>query len=692
MTAAGLGDWERRLELGDERIVFRRCNTAAAPRVTIGMPTFRRAHTIRRALASVARQSYRDFILIVSDNAGEDQETIGAIAEIAGDLPEVVVVAQDQNLGAIGNLQFLLAVAETDYFMWLADDDEISDDYLSELVRLLDGDSNAVSAMGRWLSAHGGAVPQPRRQVRSARRRRAARIVKYIGLQVEDSLFYGLHRTAFLRRCGFSGYAFPNAGVLTNFCYVFLFDLVWQGHVAYSDTAAWTSHSEAEKAYVVAKAGGVRNKLKTMARRMNVHALYNAKVARRSPLLLALTLPASVAGIVHDVATALGRVARAPAGPDTIVSDRPLRIAHLTVYRDLPSGVRKQITSEVRGARRLLDVVWTSLAVHNGRLVEPFGSRIPAPFRAMFLRSLYGWIVARRLARENDVVLVRHMVFDPFALVMARAVPNRISVHHSMEIAELPLIRPGLSGRLAALMERFAGRFALRSGMGVLGVTGEIARYECAVRGVSKPAGVYPNGIDLDLVPLLADRRSPDEVSIVFMSDTFSLWHGLDRLIDAVRDAADLTSGLHIDLIGKLSDAHRAAIAALGARAGVFRVHGFLDQAAFTEVLAGADIGLGSLALDRQNMHEGSTLKVREMLAMGLPVYCNHADASLPEDFPYFCRSSPTDLAAMVAFARAMKPVARAEVRHAAAPLVDKATAMRSVVDWLRSTFEALPR
>lgn len=294
--------------LTGHNVVFSGERTVAVPRVTIGMPTYNRADTIGRALQSLARQTYRDFVLIVSDNAGVSPATIDAVRAVADDLPEVHLIAQPTNLGIIGNATFLVERATTEYFMWLADDDEISDDYLAELVALLDADPAAASAMGVPLRSDGEALPRRTRQVRSTRRNRAARVFNWVAFQSEDTMFYGLHRTAMLRRCTFGRYVYPNAAVATNWCYVYLFDQIWQGPVRYSDTATWTAHHDVAKSYNVSKAGGVRNKLKTLTRRINVYAMYNVKTARRAPPLLALTLPASLVGMAWDVMSAAGRV------------------------------------------------------------------------------------------------------------------------------------------------------------------------------------------------------------------------------------------------------------------------------------------------------------------------------------------------------------------------------------------------
>ena len=38
----------------------------------------------------------------------------------------------------------------------------------------------------------------------------------------------------------------------------------------------------------------------------------------------------------------------------------------------------------------------------------------------------------------------------------------------------------------------------------------------------------------------------------------------------------------------------------------------------------------------RNGLTDGCTLKVREMLAMGLPIFSGHKDTALPDNFPYY--------------------------------------------------------
>lgn len=358
------------------------------------------------------------------------------------------------------------------------------------------------------------------------------------------------------------------------------------------------------------------------------------------------------------------------------------------MHRELSAGQRKQLKSEVQASKTLENVQWTTIALHAGELIEEFERAIPTLLSPIFLRWLSGWITTFRLSREYDFVLVRHMPFDIFAPLFAPFISNRISIHHAKEVQELRLIRRGMLGWIASVLEILTGWVAVRFARGVLGVTNEIADYQVALRGTRKPSFQYSNGIDPTEVHIIDDLRDEDSISIAFFCGFFSDWHGLDRLIDSVRKAEKIPDGFTIHLIGKLPDSAYRLVDKLEERRNIFLLHGFLTPDDYIKIIARADLGISSFALDRKNLYEGSTLKVREMLAMGLPVYSGHHDSALPSNFPYYFYRYRPDIADICKVARSMKEVSRNDVRTAAMPYIGKREAMEAVVDWLRQNFK----
>lgn len=371
----------------------------------------------------------------------------------------------------------------------------------------------------------------------------------------------------------------------------------------------------------------------------------------------------------------------------TSPESRPLRIAHLSVARVLHDGQLRQLECELAMCDTLVGVEWVAIAWQAEPSQRQLVRQIPRLFRPMFLRNLFGWLVLMRLSRENDFVLMRHMTFDPFALIFAPFVRNRVSVHHAKEVEELPLIAPGWRGRCASALELLTGRVAVHNAVLVAGVTNEIADYEVSRHAAGKPTVLYGNGVALDQYHRLRDTRTPGRIEAIFLCSVFSPWHGLDKLIDAVDKWSSKLAEpqLTIHLVGELDALQMEALGATDRRRAVFVAHGVLKQKEYRPLMDRCHIGFGSLALERQSLFEGSTLKVREMLAMGLPVYSGHRDADIPENFAYYRNASDISVEDMLNFAQTVQPMTREDVATFATPYISKKAAMMRVANLLAS-------
>ena len=100
----------------------------------MGIPTFNRARWLG-AIESVLAQTFTSFRLIVSDNASED-ETPDVVRSFSDD--RIEYLRSERNRGAIGSLNHLVAIAETDYLVLLPDDDILYPEHLGAAVELLD--------------------------------------------------------------------------------------------------------------------------------------------------------------------------------------------------------------------------------------------------------------------------------------------------------------------------------------------------------------------------------------------------------------------------------------------------------------------------------------------------------------------------------------------------------------------------
>jgi glycosyltransferase involved in cell wall biosynthesis len=113
----------------------------SAPEVTVGIPTFNRAGLLKEAIESVLAQTFSNFCLIVSDNASDD-DTPDLVRSYSD--RRIDYVRSERNIGAIGNINRLIALAETEFLVILTDDDVLYPGHLEATLELL----NRVENLG----------------------------------------------------------------------------------------------------------------------------------------------------------------------------------------------------------------------------------------------------------------------------------------------------------------------------------------------------------------------------------------------------------------------------------------------------------------------------------------------------------------------------------------------------------------
>ena len=113
------------------------------PIVSIGMPVYNSEQSIREVLVSLMSQTYKDFELIISDNASTDL-TESICSEYAMKDSRVKYVRQTENIGAMDNFHFVLNEAVGRFFMFAAGDDIRTNDFIEENIKILIKTENCV--------------------------------------------------------------------------------------------------------------------------------------------------------------------------------------------------------------------------------------------------------------------------------------------------------------------------------------------------------------------------------------------------------------------------------------------------------------------------------------------------------------------------------------------------------------------
>ncbi|MGP1373639.1 MAG: glycosyltransferase family 2 protein [Almyronema sp.] len=105
------------------------------PKVSVCIPTYNRAEILPYAVHSVLNQTYRDFELLICDDASPDNTA--AIVQQWSD-PRIRYIRHPQNIQRSRNMRAGFEAAQGDYFIKFDDDDALTPTFLEKTVAVLD--------------------------------------------------------------------------------------------------------------------------------------------------------------------------------------------------------------------------------------------------------------------------------------------------------------------------------------------------------------------------------------------------------------------------------------------------------------------------------------------------------------------------------------------------------------------------
>ena len=141
---------------------------------------------------------------------------------------------------------------------------------------------------------------------------------------------------------------------------------------------------------------------------------------------------------------------------------------------------------------------------------------------------------------------------------------------------------------------------------GTIFVSNEIkAHFESDFLGI-----VHPNLVSINSSYIEKEINNYNE--LFFIGSPGLDWHGVDR----IKCLAQLLPDVIFNIVG-IEDINYDNV--------IF--HGYLND--YSHILKRCSACLGSMALDRKNMFEASSLKVREYIISGFPIILSHFDTSI---------------------------------------------------------------
>ncbi len=116
-------------------------------KVSIGLPVYNGEDFLKYALDSLLSQTFRDFELIISDNASTDNTPKICQEYVLRD-KRIRYIRQNNNMGALWNFNFVLKESNKEYFIWVASDDKLHPEFLQKNIDILEKNKNVVCSIG----------------------------------------------------------------------------------------------------------------------------------------------------------------------------------------------------------------------------------------------------------------------------------------------------------------------------------------------------------------------------------------------------------------------------------------------------------------------------------------------------------------------------------------------------------------
>lgn len=338
-------------------------------------------------------------------------------------------------------------------------------------------------------------------------------------------------------------------------------------------------------------------------------------------------------------------------------------------------GIIEQVKSEEKAARKN-QLEWTVRSFGTFSNDSEIFVEQSVKYKGLlsFRMNYYKWLNKEVKEKSYKTILLRYQPYDIgqfFFILRNRKTKSIYLVLHTLAIQEI-ISNKKIASYAKAFFEMLIGPLSFHFAHGLISVTKEIGEKEQKRSLVSRPLKkiLYPNGILYSEIAMhVEDKRKGGTPEILFIASSFAPWHGLDLLLCSVKNSK---SDFVLHLVGNVPDEFSDDL--MDKR---IVQHGLVSPSKIKELTTAAWVGLSSFAHYRLNMKQASTLKVREYLAYGLPVYATYEE-SFPADFPYF-KNDECDIEKIISYAHLMRIESREKVSRLSKPFIDKAILLKQL-------------
>ncbi|MGO5051961.1 glycosyltransferase family 2 protein [Lachnospiraceae bacterium LCP25S3_G4] len=119
-------------------------------KVTIIIPNYNGKHFMKPCLESLHKQTYKDFKILIVDNASTD----GSITYLTEDYPSLEVIALNKNYGFSKAVNVGIKHSDTPFVILLNNDTTVDKNYIREMVQLIESDKRIFSVSSKMIQMY----------------------------------------------------------------------------------------------------------------------------------------------------------------------------------------------------------------------------------------------------------------------------------------------------------------------------------------------------------------------------------------------------------------------------------------------------------------------------------------------------------------------------------------------------------
>jgi hypothetical protein len=313
-----------------------------------------------------------------------------------------------------------------------------------------------------------------------------------------------------------------------------------------------------------------------------------------------------------------------------------LYLSLINIEKATSFGVNKKINGQIKAMKRhglnMYKIVVKNsglYAFYEGKEFFLKKSFLSKKYDFIDKRIIYYKSILNFIKRYNiEAIYIRYQLSDPFFINFIKKCKN-MGLKIFLEIPSYPYEKEIIG--LTKYVDRFFRRFLYK-------YVDKVITYSDHKTIFGIPTIKISNGIDLEIIKVKEYNNDSDVINLVGVA-SISKWHGFDRIIEGLSIYYSNNTNIkeiffHIVGEGHELDNLKKLTKKLNLEKYVI-FHGFKSGKELDEIFDKCDIAIGSLGMHRMGLKSGSTLKIREYCARGIPFVIGYRDDDFSYDFKY---------------------------------------------------------